>query len=145
MPRMVSVGSSKPVPLTSTDWTHLRFDQEYSDPDKGHADEGWEPTFLRVHAYHETTVSATITNLPAGATVLGRIVEAKDDNGTWKVSKSYAPAQVTGTGAPNTYLQFTHVGSLDKDARMRAQVRITAPAPDVTAANGRVKVLYYPR
>lgn len=145
MPRMVSVGSSKPVPLPDTDWRYLKFDREYADADDGHADDGWQPTFLRTHAYFSATVSATITNLPAGSIAFGRLVEVKDDDGSWKVTKSYAPVQVTGTGSANTYLQFTHVGSLDKKARMRAQVRIVTPAPDVTAADGRVKVLYHPR
>lgn len=145
MPRMVSLGCSEEIPVRDTDWTYLKFDREYSDPDGGHADTGLVPTILRDHAFFSATVTVGFTDLPAGTTVKARMVEVRaDSEGKYQIVKSYAPMEMTSTPG-ETQLLLSQVGSLDEGNRLRAQVRLDPGVAHAVGHGARVKCLYWKR
>ncbi|MER6817459.1 hypothetical protein ABT299_50105, partial [Spirillospora sp. NPDC000708] len=140
MPSYVSVGTTKTQKLAPGKWTNVSWQHDYADTKHQHADSGG-PSILWGPARYSMTVAVTVSGVPAGTLIQGRVVEidSKDD------SKFEAgPVQDYVSAGDQTHIVYSlGADTIGKDHRVRFQLVQHGSGDAVVNTGGSAKVFFW--
>lgn len=141
MPDYVSVGTGTEQRLAPGKWTNVTWEDEYSDRERQHRDQGG-PDVLTGSAHYSISVGATVTGVPAGTLIQARVIEVETED---TAKYQGGPIQDFLSVGDSTHLVYgLAADTVTAGHRVRFQL-IQHGTADAAVAGGSAKVLFWRR